>query len=217
MQSSTWCGGRQPPDTVTARREDRHMWPRWCCLCDGLRWHRMAAPPAPVRATTSSYHRRASDASCMERKIVLKHPVDVSSGPGTGSRSRGQLSLLSIGRIGLQIPGGGLSLNGRWGHDIGAVWHGVWCCQTALVVVVLDRGTTASPQHPPRRRLSTATRSGRPEAAQLRRRPLPLGDGGWLLSIHTRTPRQPTTVMPLLISFVQAMQPRTGPAVGEQI
>jgi hypothetical protein len=41
-----------------------------------------------------------------------------------------------------------------------------------------------------------------------------LGEGGWAI---IDTSLQPTTVMPLVISFVQAMQPRAGPAVGEQI
>jgi hypothetical protein len=110
---------------------------------------------------------------------------------------------------------GGHRLNGKWHRDAarnGSLWPrrcarcGVsWClgrtrhCSVWLPVAVH--------RHPP-----PAIRGGPSEAAQ--RAPT---RGGRMAIIDRRLRGvQPTTVMPLLISFVQAMQPRTGPCVGEQ-
>jgi hypothetical protein len=154
---------------------------------------------------------------------ISKHPLNVSSGPGTGSRSHGQLSRLSIGRIGLQILSGGAQAERQMG--------GCRCSKRHCVVVVplsnktrQQQSSHARPPQPkePSSNCTYRVTHGRRFAAALPRllswsRGGGLGEGGWAIIDTLAALLQPTTVMPLLISFVQAMQPRPGPAVGEQI
>lgn len=148
---------------------------------------------------------------------ISKHPVNVSSGPGTGSRFHGQLSRLSIGRIGLQLPGGGAQaewqMRGcRCSKRLCVVSSPWWClCRTrhgSSTLPTTVPSPTASPAGDDSQRPSRGCSAGVVVAS---------GRADGLLSIDTVMARQPTTVMPLLISSVQAMQPRPGPAVGEQI
>jgi hypothetical protein len=105
------------------RRVGRWLAVLWWCGRDGVAFCDVAVPPSRQR------RRRATGAGergnivishttqqhgVVGGRDISKHPLNGSSGPGTGSASRGQLSRLSIGRIGLQIPGGVGSLNGKW-------------------------------------------------------------------------------------------------------
>jgi hypothetical protein len=89
---------------------------------------------------------------------ISKHPLTVGRGPGTGSPSDGQLSRLSIGRIGLLLPGGGRQM-------------GACCQQTALrsavvvVVCLVERDTDFAFLCPPPASRLTTSPAGRPRFA----------------------------------------------------
>jgi hypothetical protein len=112
---------------------------------------------------------------------ISKHPLNGSSGPGTGSASRGQLSRLSIGRIGLHARRCGQperQMGGCAQQTAAEVSCGWWC--------LVERDTAADTHSPPPTptahrdgRRPPTIRSGPPEAAQSVTVSCGLGEGGW--------------------------------------
>jgi hypothetical protein len=88
-----------------------------------------SAPVSCDRASTMVISHTAERHGLYGVRIISKHPLNVSSGPGTGSRSHGQLSRLSIGRIGLQMPGGGAQAERQMG--------GCLCSKRMCMVLLL--------------------------------------------------------------------------------
>jgi hypothetical protein len=172
------------------RRVGRWLAVLWWCGRDGVAFCDVAVPPSRQR------RRRATGAGergnivishttqqhgVVGGRDISKHPLNGSSGPGTGSASGGQLSRLSIGRIGVQIPGGVGSLKGN---------RGLRCAQQAAVCLA---GVLSNETRPPDSALAAAhcaprdgrcpptIRSGPPEAATARPCDVScgLGEGGW--------------------------------------
>lgn len=173
-------------------------------------WHRIASVARAGSCDSVVISHTSKRRVLYWSKKLFETPTQRQQRAGSRVSLPGLLSmLLSIGQIGLHIPGHGLRLNGKWAA--------VSRLQTAAAVFSLDidatQGTTEStacprknksPSHyrPP----SAIIRSGQSEAAQRHCR----------YCHHSLYPAdQPH--MPLFISFVQAMQPRTRPAVGEHI
>jgi hypothetical protein len=124
---------------------------------------------------------------------ISKHPLTVSSGPGTGSRSGGQLSRLSIGRIGLQLPGGvdaGWTANGSVLPANGALWcHRVSCrtrhglaSQHTRSSPLPSSSLAASARHPHCPRFAAALPRLRSTVSR------GLGEGGWATIDRTGPP-----------------------------
>jgi hypothetical protein len=147
------------------RRVGRWLAVLWWCGRDGVAFCDVAVPPSRQR------RRRATGAGergnivishttqqhgVVGGRDISKHPLNGSSGPGTGSASGGQLSRLSIGRIGVQIPGGVGSLKGN---------GGLRCAQQAAVCLA---GVLSNETRPPDSALAAAHCAPR--------RPLPAHD-----------------------------------------
>jgi hypothetical protein len=173
-----------------------------------------SAPVSCDRASTMVISHTAKRHGLYGVRNISKRPLNVSSGPGTGSRSRGQLSRLSIGWIGSQTPSGDAQAERQMGG----------CrCSNRMCMVLLSLSNETQQHHSAHHTaiayFHRVTRRRRFAAAlpRLLSWSCGLGEGGWAIIDTHHDGRQPTTVVPLLISFVQAMQPRPGPAVGEQI
>jgi hypothetical protein len=223
---------------ATARRDDG-----WCVVGGGVA--AMVLPfvivpsatessaPGVVRlelesAATWSYHTRRSDMVWLECEIFRNMHSTSAAGQEQGLTLTASYHDYRLGRWAYRSPAVWAQAERQMrgcvaGRRPCVVSSPQWCpverdtgdAHSALVAIAFAR------QHHRVSRRAPTIRSGPPEAAQHpppHRRWCGLGEGGWATIDRTRhRRRQPTTGAPLFISFVQGMQPRTGPAVGEQI
>jgi hypothetical protein len=147
------------------------------------------APPALFCATSSSYHTLASDASCMGENCFETSTQRQQRASNRVSLP-GQLSTLSIGRIGLHPR---RRAQAEW--QMAVVVH----VANGLVVFSLDKYATqdttegtACRRCVPRRRQHTAIRSGRSEAARCRRLYCHSGTADGHYRYRHAAPRRPT-------------------------
>lgn len=171
----------------------------------GTEWRR---PPAPVRATASSYQHAGGHQNCFE----------TSNRRQQRARNRVSLSRAAIvsidwaDRLTRRLP------RAQAERQIVML---PWCCKWPSGALVGQAAThTAHRMSLQHSSQHSAIRAGVPRhlrGSACSSRAATRGRRMAIIDTHLSPPQQPTTILPLLISFVQGLQPRPRQAVGEQI